>query len=84
MAEFAVIFAEGVGERAHIPQRRGGAPGWTFVCCRRAKMGGEGEDGGGRDERRRTKINRDLVDGGLKLRSPLKIVFDINTCKFDK
>jgi len=33
-------------------------------------MGGEGEDGGGRDERRRTKINRDLVDGGLKLCSP--------------
>jgi len=31
----------------------------------------------------RTKINRDVVDGGLKLRSPSKIAFDINAGLFD-
>ena len=36
-----------------------------------ANLGGDDEEGGGRDERARTKINRDLV-GGLKLRSPHK------------
>jgi len=34
--------------------------------------------GGGKDETGRTKINRDVVDGGLELRSPPKIAYDID------
>jgi hypothetical protein len=34
-----------------------------------------------RNEGGRTKINCDVVDGGLKLRSPTKIMFDMNTYK---
>jgi hypothetical protein len=36
-----------------------------------------------RNEGGRTKINRDVVDGGLKLRSPSKIAFDISVRFFD-
>jgi hypothetical protein len=36
------------------------------------------------DEVRRTKINRDAVDGGLKVRCPSKIAFDITACTSDR
>ena len=36
-----------------------------------------------KDERDRAKINHDGSDGGLKLRSPLKITFDMNACASD-
>jgi hypothetical protein len=32
---------------------------------------------------KRAKFNRDGVDGGLKLRSPSKITFDIDICESD-
>jgi hypothetical protein len=47
---------------AHIPQQRGGAPGWsTPSCWRRLEVGPRGGGGGGI----RTKVNRHVVDGGL-------------------
>jgi len=63
--------------------KRGEGPpgGWTHV------IGGELKWRGRRwwwwDERRWTKINRDAVDGGLKLRLPTKIAFDINAASCD-
>ena len=36
-----------------------------------------------RNERKRTKVNHDVVDGGLKLRPLLKIAFNINALALD-
>jgi len=36
-----------------------------------------------RNKGEQTTINCDVVDGSLKLRSPLKIMFDIDTCSPD-
>jgi hypothetical protein len=36
-----------------------------------------------RNEGGRTKINHDVIDGGLKLRSPTNIMFDMNAYKSD-
>ena len=35
------------------------------------------------EERGRVDIDRDLVDGGLKLHTPSKIMFDIDACAPD-
>jgi hypothetical protein len=69
--------------KAHIPQQRGGAPGRVAVCG----WAWVGMVSGGwlwwKNEGGRTKINRDVVDGGLKLRSPSKIAFDMSVSLFD-
>ena len=39
--------------------------------------------GGGGRMREVAKINRDVVDGGLKVRSPSKIAFDMSVSSFD-
>ena len=52
----------------------------------RVNCGGEGEVEVEEERGERTKINRDVVDGGdggLKLRSPSKIMFDIGACNSD-
>jgi hypothetical protein len=73
----------GISGRAHIPQKRGGAPGrpipsgWRRLEVVRERWWWR------RNDRRRTKINHDVVDGGFKLRSPLKIALDISAHYFD-
>ena len=78
------MLAGGVGDRAHIPQERGGARLWAFargwrrIEVAKAKVVGKRMSGG------RTNINRDGVDLSFKLRSPTKIALDIATTSFDK
>jgi hypothetical protein len=47
------------------------------------KGGGKGEGWWWKDEREWVKINHDGVDGGLKLRFPSQIMFDMNACESD-
>jgi hypothetical protein len=53
------------------------------IACGGGHLRGEREGAGGGGVRERTKINRDVVDGGLKLRSPTKITFDMNAYQSD-
>jgi hypothetical protein len=47
------------------------------------KGGGQGEGWWWKDEREWAKINRDGVDGELKLRLPSMTMFDMNAFKSD-
>jgi hypothetical protein len=67
-----VLASEGARARLLDPhpslEGRGSWPdGWGWLG---ANCSGEAKVSGGEDERGRTKINHDVVDGGLKLRSP--------------
>ena len=55
--------------------------GWTHAIGGKLKW--QGQRWWWWDERRWTKINRDVVDGGLKLCLPTKIAFDMNAALCD-
>jgi len=50
----------------------------------RARWSVEGQRWWWMNESEQMKIDRDVVDVSFKLRSPPKIMFDMNTCQVDK
>jgi len=77
------ILASEVAEKLRLSphpseEGRGSNPGVLGTNC-----GGKGSGGGGGMRESEPTCDRDLVDGGLKLRLPSKIAFDIDACSPD-